>query len=210
MNKIKQKLVFSAKKLEKLGLNIGSEGNVSFRNNKTILITPSGIDTSKLDEKKISEVDLEGKVKNNIKPSSEILMHLFIYKKRPEIKSIVHCHSEWASIVSCQRQKITAFHYMIAEFGGPDIPCAKYATFGSKELAENVLNVIKSRWGCLIANHGQLTISESIEGAINLAISLEKLSKQFFFCKLSKKTKFLNNNEMNKVVKLFKNYKIKH
>ena len=52
MKKIKQKLVFSAKKLEKLGLNIGSEGNVSFRNNKTILITPSGVDTSKLDEKK--------------------------------------------------------------------------------------------------------------------------------------------------------------
>ena len=210
MKNIKEKIIISAKKLEKLRFNIGSEGNISCRDNENVFITPSGVDNSQLDENKISEVELSGKVKNKIKPSSEILMHLYIYKKRPNVRAIVHCHSEWATIVSCQRMKIPAFHYMVAEFGGSDVQCAKYATFGSKNLAMNVLNAIKSRCGCLISNHGQLTVGKSIDEAIHLAVALEKLSKQFFFCKLINKTKLLKANEINEVIRLFKNYKVKH
>ena len=125
MKKIKKKIVVYYNKLVELGLNIGSEGNISFRDEKTVFITPSGVDSSKINENKIAEVDFNGRVKNKIKASSELFMHLFIYRERPEVKSIVHCHSEWASIVSCQRLKIPAFHYMVAEFGGVDIKCAK-------------------------------------------------------------------------------------
>ncbi len=210
MKKIKKKIAVYYNKLVELGLNIGSEGNISFRDEKTIFITPSGVDSSKLNENKIAEVDFNGRVKNKIKASSELFMHLFIYRERPDVKAIVHCHSEWASIVSCQRLKIPAFHYMVAEFGGVDIKCAKYSTFGTKKLAINVLDALKLRNGCLISNHGQLTLGNSIEDALHLAISLEKLSKQFFFCNLTEKLKLLNKNEMNKVLKLFKNYKSKH
>ena len=210
MKKIKKKIVVYYNKLVELGLNIGSEGNISFRDEKTVFITPSGVDSSKLNENKIAEVDFNGRVKNKIKASSELFMHLFIYRERPEVKSIVHCHSEWASIVSCQRLKIPAFHYMVAEFGVVDIKCAKYSTFGTKKLAINVLEALKLRNGCLISNHGQLTLGNSIEDALHLAISLEKLCKQFFFCNLSEKLKLLNKNEINEVLKLFKNYKSKH
>ena len=210
MKKIKIQVIKALKKTFELGLNIGSEGNVSFRNGDTVFITPSGIDTPKINISKIAEVDISGQVKKKIKPSSEILMHLQIYRNRPEINSIVHCHSLWASVLSCARKKIPAFHYMIAEFGGNDVKCAKYATFGTKKLANNVLNVIENRAGCLISNHGQLTVADNLEKALNLSIALEKLSKQYFLCSLQKGTKNLTNEEMIKVSKLFKNYKFRH
>ena len=210
MKNLKNDIVYTSKRTLDLGLNCGSEGNVSVRTKDTIFITPSGIETASLNESLISEVDINGNVKNKKKPSSEILMHLNIYRNRPEISSIVHCHSIWASILSCSRKKIPAFHYMVAEFGGNDIKCAEYATFGTRKLAYNVLKVIKERNGCLISNHGQLTIANNLNNALNLAVSLEKLSKQYFFCKLLKGTKTLSSKEMIRVLELFKDYKVKH
>ena len=93
---------------------------------------------------------------------------------------------------------------MIAEFGGNDVKCAKYATFGTKKLANNVLNVIENRAGCLISNHGQLTVADNLEKAVNLSIALEKLSKQYFLCSLQKGTKNLTNEEMIQVSKLLR------
>ena len=210
MKKIKTEIVRTLRKMNDLNLIIGSEGNISCKFGKKIFITPSGIETSKLHYNEISELDLSGNILNKKKPSSEVLMHLSIYKNRPNIDYIVHCHSVWASILSCQRIRIPAFHYMVAEFGGRDIKCAKYATFGSSRLAKNVLNVLKDREGCLLANHGQLTVGKSLDIAFHLAIALEKISKQFFFCNLSSQTKYLDNSEMDKVLKLFENYKSRH
>ena len=210
MKNLKNDIVFTSKKTLDLGLNCGSEGNVSVRRKDSIFITPSGIKTATLNESSISEVDINGNIKNNKKPSSEILMHLYIYRNRPEISAIVHCHSIWASILSCGRKKIPSFHYMVAEFGGNDIKCAEYATFGTKKLAKNVLKALKERNGCLISNHGQLTIANNLNNALDLAVSLEKLSKQYYFCSFLKGTKTLSIEEMHKVLKLFKDYKIKH
>ena len=210
MKNLKNDIVFTSKKTLDLGLNCGSEGNVSVRRNDTIFITPSGIKTANLNESSIAEVDINGNIKNNKKPSSEILMHLYIYRNRPEISAIVHCHSIWASILSCGRKKIPSFHYMVAEFGGNNIKCAEYATFGTKKLAKNVLKVLKERNGCLISNHGQLTIANNLNNALDLAVSLEKLSKQYYFCNFLKGTKTISIEEMHKVLELFKDYKIKH
>jgi len=196
--------------LVQLGFNIGSEGNVSIRIGKQILITPSGINYKNLRANDISVIDLEGKLKNNIKPSSELEMHLMIYKRRQEINAIVHSHSNWASILSCLREKISSFHYMVAEFGGSDIRCSKYATFGSKELAKNVFNASIKRKGCIIANHGQICFGENLDEALHLSMALEKLAKQFYFCCITDKTKNLTTTEMEKVIKLFDTYKIKH
>ena len=76
MKQIKKELVNATKQILSLGLNIGSEGNISCRCKDKIFITPSGIESSQLDESLISEVDINGYVKNSQKPSSEIFMHL--------------------------------------------------------------------------------------------------------------------------------------
>ena len=99
---------------------------------------------------------------------------------------------------------------MVAEFGGNDIKCSKYATFGSEKLSKYVNKVLHKRKGCLIANHGQVTIGDSLEEAVDLSIALEKLSEQFYYLLITKQTKLLSNEEMRKIVKLFEDYKAKY
>ena len=208
--RFKKEIIDASKYLLQLQFNIGSEGNISYRQKNEIYITPSGIKTSNLKPKDISKVDLNGKVLNKNKPSSEILLHSWIYRNHKDIRAVVHSHSKWASILSCMRISISSFHYMVAEFGGNDIKCSKYATFGSEKLSKYVNKVLHKRKGCLIANHGQVTIGDSLEEAVDLSIALEKLSEQFYYLLITKQTKLLSNEEMRKIVKLFEDYKAKY
>ena len=209
MKRIQEEIISNYKLLLELGYNIGAEGNISIKDGEEIYITPSGVDIKDLTKEKIAIVDLKGNSKNDVKPSSEIDLHLLLYKERNEFSSIVHCHSNWASILSCLRINILSFHYMVAEFGGDDIKCSKYATFGTKKLAKYVVTSAKDRSGCLIANHGQICFGKNIKEAIHFSQALEKLSKQYYFCILSKKLKKLNRKEMNEVLNLFPTYKSK-
>ena len=210
MRIIKERIIKNYNLLLQKGMNLGSEGNISVKFKEKVFITPSGVDIKNLKIENISIVDFEGNLNNRVKPSSELDLHLLIYKKRKEINSIVHCHSDWASILSCMRQKIKKFHYMIAEFGGDDIKCSKYATFGTTKLANFVLEACRNRKGCLIANHGQISLGENIDEAIHLSLALEKLAKQYYFCLLSKNLKLLSSKEISSVLKKFAYYKSKH
>lgn len=208
--RFKKEIIDASKYLLQLQFNIGSEGNISYRQKNEIYITPSGIKTSNLKPKDISKVDLNGKVLNKNKPSSEILLHTWIYRNHKDIRAVVHSHSKWASILSCMRISIPSFHYMVAEFGGNNIKCSKYATFGTEKLSRYVNDVLHKRKGCLIANHGQVTIGCNLEEAVDLSIALEKLSEQFYYLWVTKQTKLLSDKEMRKIVKLFEDYKAKH
>ena len=208
--RFKKEIIDASKYLLKLQFNIGSEGNISYRQKNEIYITPSGIKTSNLEPKDISKVDLNGKVLNKNKPSSEILLHSWIYRNHKDIRAVVHSHSKWASVLSCMRISIPSFHYMVAEFGGNNIKCSKYATFGTEKLSKYVNEVLHKRKGCLIANHGQVTIGCNLEEAVDLSIALEKLSEQFYYLCITKQTKLLSDKEMRKIVKLFEDYKAKH
>ena len=205
-----KKIIKFSEKLEEKKLNIGSEGNVSIRSGKGFYISPSAIHPDKLKISDIPFISFEGKQTGGKKPSSEWMMHLLIYRKRPDIKAITHSHSMWSTSLSCLRKKIPSFHYMVAEFGGDDIKCSKYATFGTNLLAKNVLLALKDRKGCLMSNHGQLTTGKTIEESISLCESLEKLSKQYFLCKLTGQVKLLNKKEMKKIIHLFAGYKSKY
>ena len=209
MKSISNQIIETYKRHLKLGLNLGSEGNISVKKDDRVYITPSGIDIKDLKAEHISIINIDGSKQNNTKPSSELDLHLTIYRSRKEIFSIVHCHSDWASTLSCLRKNIPQFHYMVAEFGGKDIKCAEYATFGTKKLAKNVLEAIEERKGCLLSNHGQICIGKNLEDATHLSTALEKLSKQYFFCLLSNKYKLLSDIEMDEVLESFSDYKSK-
>ena len=113
MKSISRQIIETYKKHLDIGLNIGSEGNISMRENQKIHITPSGIDIKNLREEHISIVDLNGIKKNKIKPSSEVDLHLMLYQQREDVGAVVHCHSDWASILSCLRKNILQFNQLI-------------------------------------------------------------------------------------------------
>ena len=121
--------------------------------------------------------------------------------------SIVHAHSNCATAISAHKKTIPAFHYMVTMAGGNNIKCAKYATYGTRELSRNILKALKNRYACLIGNHGQIAFSENLPKAFELAEEVENLSNQYINALKIGKPKILSSKEMNKVLSKAKNYK---
>ena len=96
---------------------------------------------------------------------------------------------------------------MIALAGGNDIKTAEYAIYGSKKLSVNIIKAMKERKACLISNHGQVTIGNTLEQAFELAQEVELLCEYYYKCKLIGKPKIIRNKEMDKVIKKINNYK---
>ena len=96
---------------------------------------------------------------------------------------------------------------MVAMAGGNDIKCAKYATYGTRDLSKNILKALQNRYACLIGNHGQIAFSENLSKAFELAEEVENLSNQYINALKIGKPKILSSKEMNKVLVKAKNYK---
>src|SRR5210317_425229 len=206
--KIRKDIIKFSKLLNKTNLSPLRSGNISVRYKNGFLITPSGMRYETLKKKDIVFVNLNGKFnRNKNKPSSEWRFHKDIYKNKKDANSIVHCHSKNALVLSCMRKKIPAFHYMVAIAGGVDIKCAKYATYGTSDLSKNIIKALKDRTACLIENHGQVSFSNSLESAFELAQEVEYLSEQYIECLRISKPKILPIYEMKKVLSKVKNYK---
>ena len=138
-------------------------GNVSLRYKNGFLITPSGVKYSLLKVDDIVFVSLDGKFdETKNKPSSEWRFHKDIYSSKNEANAIVHAHSTHATAVSAHNKDVPAFHYMVALAGGNDLKCAKYATFGTQELSDNIINALKNRKACLMSNHGQVAFGDNL------------------------------------------------
>ena len=208
MKSLRSEVIKYAKMLNSRKLSALRSGNISARFQDGFLITPSGAKYSSLKNKDIVFVSLKGKFdeKKGI-PSSEWRFHQDIYLNKKEAKAIVHAHSNYATAISTHGKRIPAFHYMVAMAGGNDIKCAKYATYGTRELSRNILKALKQRNACLIGNHGQIAFSENLSKAFELAEEVENLSNQYITALKIGKPKILSSKEMSKVLSKAKNYK---
>ena len=208
MKSLRSEVIKYAKMLNSRKLSALRSGNISARFQDGFLITPSGAKYSSLKNKDIVFVSLKGEFdeKKGI-PSSEWRFHQDIYLNKKEARAIVHAHSNCATAISTHGKGIPAFHYMVAMAGGNDIKCAKYATYGTRELSRNIIKALKQRKACLIGNHGQIAFSENLSKAFELAEEVENLSNQYIKALKIGKPKILSSKEMNKVLSKAKNYK---
>jgi L-fuculose-phosphate aldolase len=166
------------------GLNQGTSGNISARYGDRMLITPSATPYDAMQPEMIASLPTEGEYgtwEGPLKPSTEWRFHLDIMKARPEVGGIVHTHSTFATVLSIARRPIPACHYMMAAFGGMDIRCAEYATYGTKALSENALKALDGRTGCLLANHGMIATGADLDKAMWLAVELETIARQYYY-----------------------------
>ena len=208
MKNLRSEIIKFAKMLNTKKLSALRSGNISVRYKEGFLITPSGAKYSSLKNKDIVFVSLKGEFdKKKATPSSEWRFHQDVYLNKKEAKAIVHAHSNCATAISTHRKTIPAFHYMVAMAGGNDIKCAKYATYGTRELSENILKALKNRSACLISNHGQIAFSDDLAKAFELAEEVENLSNQYINALKIGKPKILSLKEMSKVLSKAKNYK---
>ena len=196
-----------ARRSVSLGLNRGTSGNVSARSLEGFLITPSGRDMTELAAVDMAPVDMEGRAPEGLKPSSEWRFHRDIYAAFPEAGAIVHAHSPFAVALACLRRDIPAFHYMVAMAGGVDIRCARYATFGTQALSDAILEALRDRRACLMANHGLVAWGRDLACALALAVEVEALCGQYLRCLQAGEPVLLSDAEMAEVLEKFRDYR---
>lgn len=205
---LRQAVLATAQAMSRRGLSPQKSGNVSARLQGHILITPSGMAYEAMQAGDIVAIGTDGSpAPGQRKPSSETPFHRAIYEARPDARAIVHCHSPRATALACARLPIPAFHYMVAVAGGADIRCADYATFGSDALAVNTVEALEDRRACLLANHGQVALADTLEAALELAAEVETLAGEYLDLLASgQKAHVLDAEEMARVLEAFKSY----
>ena len=188
------------------GLIVGSSGNVSERCNRGMIISPSGGSPDGLNESGMAEATLDGTRLNNATPSSEWEMHAAIYRAFPEAACIVHTHADACTALACLGQALPPFHYMVVQFGGSDVRCAPYVTFGTPELAAHAVTALKGRTACLLANHGMILYARDTEQALSRTLLLESLCRQYLLALAAGKPRMLSAGEIRAAKQRFKTY----
>lgn len=133
---LREQLLATARGMAASALNKGTAGNASVRCAGGLLITPSGRPYEDCRPEDMALMTMDGSWQGPFSPSSEWRIHRDILAARPEAGAVLHAHSPFATALACHRRGIPAFHYMIARFGGSDIRCAPYATFGTQALSD--------------------------------------------------------------------------
>lgn len=184
---LRVELVAVARRMNAVGLNQGTSGNLSVRIPGGLLITPSSLAYEQMEPDDLVAIDLAGQPlplaaeRGRRRPSSEWRLHADIFATRPDVQAVLHCHSIHATALACHGRAIPPFHYMTAVAGGDDIRCAPYATFGTVELSQLAVQALQDRLACLLAQHGQVALGGSggLQQALRIAIEVETLARMY-------------------------------
>lgn len=201
-------IVEYGKKLITSGLTKGTGGNISIYNRRENLmaISPSGLEYFETKPEDVVVLNLKGEiVEGNRKPSSELEMHSIFYQRRTDINAIVHTHSPYATTIAALNWELPAVSYLVA-YAGLNVRCAKYATFGTKELAENAFEAMTDRKAVLLANHGLLAGTHDIANAFNIAEEIEFSAEIYYRAKSIGEPVILPEDEMVRMLEKFKTY----
>lgn len=208
---LRQAIIDACLEMNASGVNQGVSGNISVRIEGGMLITPSGIAYDKMRPEMIVLVPLDGSSvpEGQMKPSSEWQFHRDILQAKPDAMAVVHAHPIYCTALAMNHQPIPACHYMVAAFGGDDVPVAPYALFGTAELSRLVVSALADRSGCLLANHGAVVTGDSLERALWRMTELECLAKGYVTSLTVGTPKILSADEMAQVHLAFADYGLK-
>ena len=178
----RQSIIDACLRMNQLGINQGTSGNISLRHEDGMLITPTSTPYEAMQPEQIVFMTLDGAFDAKQRPSSEWRFHRDILKARPEVNAVVHAHPPYATILAIMGLQIPPIHYMIACAGGDTIRCAPYATFGTQQLSQHAVTALEDRSACLLAHHGMIAIGLSLARAMWLAVEVETLARQYHGC----------------------------
>ena len=179
---VRQQIIDLCLEMNRNGINQGTSGNISARHGDAMLLTPSATPYEALTPEMIVSVPLKGDGSDwsgPLKPSTEWRFHRDILRARPDAGAVVHAHPIFATTLAMTRRAIPACHYMVAVFGGTDVKCSGYARYGTEALSREALAALDGRTGCLLANHGAITIGSDLDKAMWRMVELETLARQY-------------------------------
>ena len=176
---LRRELVVHYGRVEAIGLNELSSGNLSVRFGGRMLISPSGASAETIAEDSIVDVSFDGEWHGECKPSSEWRMHAAIYEKHAQAGAVVHTHSDYCVAVASHLMPLPGFHYLVGVFGGNDVPCVPYSTFGTRALADDAAAALTDRTACLLGQHGMICRAPNLTRAVQQAHRLEIMCRQY-------------------------------
>jgi L-fuculose-phosphate aldolase len=198
-------LVRYAQRMRSEGLVVGTAGNLSSRAGDLVAITPSGVDYGSLAPEMICVVELDGSpVDGRSEPSRELPMHLAAYHAL-DAGAVVHTHSPSATALATVVDELPAIHYLIADLGGP-VRVAPYATPGGDELAAAMVRALAGRRAALLANHGAITVGDSVEQAYSRSVTLEWLAAVYLRARLLGDPSVLPDDEVERLRDVVQSY----
>ena len=199
-NALRREMVAVCRRMNEIGLNQGTAGNLSARNPAGFLVTPSSLPYDLMKPEDIVQMYFDGTYDGSLRPSSEWRFHRDILHNRADIDSVLHCHSIYATTVAVHHKTIPAFHYMIGLAGGTTIRCARYATYGTQALSDAAIEALTDRLACLLGQHGQISLGASPTAALALAVEVETLSRLYVQALPLGEPPILSDEEMARVI----------
>lgn len=179
LESIKEELVALHLELPRNNLVAWTSGNVSIRDLESglVVIKPSGLRYEELRAQDMVVVNLEGDiVEGALKPSSDTLSHLYIYRAMEHVNGIVHTHSRHATAFAALGRPIPCYLTAQADEFGGEIPCGGFALIGGEEIGKVVVESIGSSPACLLKNHGVFTVGKNGEAAVKAAVMVEDIA----------------------------------
>jgi L-fuculose-phosphate aldolase len=204
----RQLIVEYGKRLITHGLIRGTAGNLSVlsRARGFVAVSPSGLDYFETQPEDVPVVNLAGHfVEGKRKPTSELAFHLALYGGREDIGAVVHTHSVHATALACLGLELPPVHYLVG-FAGGTVPCARYATFGTEDLARIALEAMQDRKAVLLANHGLIAGGADLKEAFMIAETVEFCAEIYCRCRALGHPVVLSDAEMAVIIDKFKNY----
>ena len=178
----RQAIIDACRRMNALGINQGTSGNISVRHLDGLLVTPTSVPYEAMTPDQIVFMTMDGAHAPDQKPSSEWRFHRDILKSRPDVNAVVHAHPTYCTILAIMGMEIPPVHYMIAAAGGDSNRCAPYATFGTAELSEHAVRALEGRLACLLDHRGMIAIGKTLDKAMWLAVEVETLARQYHGC----------------------------
>ncbi len=202
-HELRKQMVSLARSMFERGYATGGAGNLSLKlPDGHFLATPTGSCFGRLDEEKLSVIDIDGNHISGDRPSKEVKFHLAIYKQNPDCNAIVHLHSTYLTALSCLSNlqtdnAIKAFTpYYVMRIG--QLPVIPYIKPGDPQIAEELSKRAKDFRAFLLANHGPVVTGSDFEDAVNNAEELEETAKLYFLL-MGHEVNYLTDAQVNEL-----------
>ena len=203
---IKKQICEIGKRIYDRGMVASNDGNISVKiSDNEFLCTPTGVSKGFMTPEYICKVDAEGKViqaNPGFKPSSEIKMHMRVYKHRPDVKSVVHAHPMYATAFAIAGIPLTQPIMPEAVIALGCVPIAEYGTPSTDEIPDAVEKYLQSFDAVLLENHGALAFSDSLLSAYHKMESVEFYAQLLFLSRQLGGPKELSKGQVERLYEI--------
>lgn len=200
---LKQEMVLVCRMLHQKNLIAGMDGNVSVKYGEHLLTTPSGVNKGFLRLDQIITVDMEGKVvQGQGQPTSELALHLEVYRQRPEVNAVLHAHPPLTTAFSLAGISLEEFILPEVVMTLGVIPTASYATPTTTAVPESIQGLIERHDALILERHGALTVGRDLLEAYNKMEKLEHAALIIYSALSLGRVNLLPPREVEKLIQL--------